>query len=356
MSLRPLTYRVRNLLGRGNGDLAAAADDIWTIAPEETREVHPVIILPGQADRITRAEFSTLPWLIKSLAGDPEEKVGPTLGYRLSDVDIVDGVLYSRGMTLHLRQRKRRLGVSRIDDLGSGVLYETWIGNRWFGNWLTDDCLTYRLAEALGTVMTTMPERGGHVPRYEELLAMKPQRITDAHLDEAILFDDHPNNSNRIARAQDMRRRLMGNPPMGGDDLVFLVRGRTGDQRIMENEMQIAEQLEKSHGFRVMSPEQHSVDELMSACGAARVVAGIEGSQLNHGVVAMPPGGTLLTIQPPDRATTAMKLLTDRWQQRFAMVVGYGTAESFMVEPQDVLRTFDKVMQLKKSDPYEQAG
>ena len=65
----------------------------------------------------------------------------------------------------------------------------------------------------------------------------------------------------------------------------------------------------------------------------------------------MPPGGTLLTLQPPDRATTAMKLLTDRWQQRFAMVVGRGQAESFRIDWGEVVATLELVQAENAANP-----
>lgn len=342
-SLRPLTYRAGLLLGLGSGEMAAAADEHWQIAPGENRAVPSVIILPGQAERITRTEFTTLPLLMKSLDGDPAEEIAPTTAYRLSDVDIVDGVIYSHGVSLHLHERRHRMTLGHLEALDSGALYETWVGNRWFGNWLLDDCLTYRLAADIGQPITTMPARGGHVPRYEELLSISHRRIVDAHFDELVLFDDHANNSDRIARAQDMRQRLTDTAEASDPQGVFLLRGSSGDQRLLLNEAEIAERLHAQHGFHVMFAEDHSVDELAVACRSANVVAGVEGSQLNHGIAAMPPGGTLLTLQPPDRATTAMKLLTDRWQQRFAMVVGQGDAHSFSVSWDEVERTLDLI-------------
>jgi hypothetical protein len=361
ISLRPLTYRLGPRLGFRPADLAGAAVDRWQIAPPEIRAVPPAIILPGQAERVTRTEFTTLPLLHRSLAGDPAEAIGPTTAWRLVDVDVVDGVLYSRGLSLHLRARRHRLSLGRLADLGRGALYETWVGNRWFGNWLLDDCLTYPLAEAAGTPVATTPAatakaapaatRGGHVPRYEALLGMAPRRFRDAHFDELILFDDHANNSNRLARAQAMRARLTAHVSPGPDRGIFLLRGRSGDARVLENETAIADRLAASHGFRVLFAEDHDVDTLMSACAGARIIAGVEGSQLNHGIAAMAPGGTLLTLQPPDRATTAMKLLTDRWQQRFAMVVGLGGAESFHVPWDDLARTLDLIARETVENP-----
>ena len=343
LSLRPITYRLLRTFGLNRDTLDEIAVERWEIAPAEVISVPPAIILPGQTERITRTEFASLDHVIRSLAGNPAERFGPTMAYRLRDVDVVDGALYSAGLSMYLRARKRHLPLpARPEHRVSGSLYETWNGNRWFGNWLLDDCLSYRLAEATGGPVTTMPCKG-HVPRYEKLLNMTPDRIGDAHFDELIVFADYANNSHRRARAQDMRHRLLQGLTPHPYPGVFLLRGRSGDLRVLENEQEIAERLAHERGFRVMFPEDHSVDELMDACGGARVIAGIEGSQLNHGIAVMPPGGTLFTIQPANRATTAMKLLSDRWQQRFAMVVGHGVAESFRVEWDDIARTLDRI-------------
>ncbi len=343
LSLRPITYRLLRTFGLNRHTLDEIAVERWEIAPAEVISVPPAIILPGQTERITRTEFASLDHFIRSLAGNPAERFGPTVAYRLRDVDLVDGVLYSAGLSMYLRARQRHLPLSaRPEHRASGSLYETWNGNRWFGNWLLDDCLSYRLAEATGGPVTTKPCKG-HVPRYETLLGMSPDRIGDAHFDELIVFADDANNSHRMARAQDMRRRLLQGRTPQTHPGVFLLRGRSGDLRALENEQEIAERLAHERGFRVMFPEDHSVDELMDACGGARVIAGIEGSQLTHGVAVMPPGGTILTIQPPDRATTVIKLLTDRCRQRFAMVVGHGGAESFRIEWDDIARTLDQI-------------
>ncbi|AGT11075.1 glycosyltransferase family 61 protein [Paracoccus aminophilus] len=342
-SWRPLSYRLGRLAGRGTRELAGLAVEREEIAPGEIRPVPPVIILPGQAERITRTEFAPRDMVLRSLAGDPAEQIAPTLAWHLRDVDLIDGVLYTNGLSLHLHRRTRLPRPARMEDAGSGALYETWVGNRWFGNWLLDDCLSYRLAEAAGQPVTTRSGSGGHVPRYETLLAMAPRRVGDVHFDELIVFDDHANNTNRLARAQDMRRRLIGAGHPTPSPGVFLLRGHSGDQRRLLNEDELAARMARDFGFSVVFPEDHSVDELIVLCGGAKVVMGVEGSQLNHGIAVMPEGGTLFTLQPADRATTAMKLLSDRWQQRFAMVIGQGEASGFTIKWSDIARTMELI-------------
>ncbi|MCF3975116.1 glycosyltransferase family 61 protein, partial [Paracoccus salsus] len=298
------------------------------------------IRLPDQAERIIRTEFAPLDAVLRSFRGNPAEQMPATTAYLLRDVDFVDGVLYAANAERHLRRREgSRLILNRPQRSVSGAMYETWVGNRWFGNWLLDDCLTYRLAEEAGQPVTSAVLRSGHVPRYAELLSMTPERIGDVHFEELILFDDQGSNSGRMARAQDMRNRLLKDRDLRPSPGVFLYRGRSGDARILENEDEIAGKLQDQYGFQVIFPEDASVDELLSACGAASVVAGVEGSQLCHAVAVMPPGATLLTLQPDNRVTSALKILTDRWRQRFGLVVGWGSEHGFRIAWDDVQRT-----------------
>lgn len=346
LTLRPLLNMLRRRLGGSIPDIAARAVERWEVSPASEVALPPVIALPGQIDRIKRTEFGSLHDVLASFGSKPHQLEGPTIAYRLRDVDFVDGVLSCRGSERHLRKRSRRtaLGHTRPGTHLTGTLYESWIGNRWFGNWLLNDCLTYRLAEAHGQPVTSAAAPGaGHVAQYTESLSMAPLRVEDVHFDELILFEDLQNNAGRLARAQDMRERLLSglNPkPSPG---VFLLRGKSGDARLMRNETEIADRLAAEYGFRVMYPFDHSVDDLAEACGGTCFIVGVEGSHLTHGVAAMPPGGTVLTLQPADRVTTSLKLLSDRWQQRYAMIISEGGAEDFEIDWKDVQRTLDLI-------------
>ncbi|SIQ49518.1 Protein of unknown function [Paracoccus thiocyanatus] len=351
-SLRPIHNRLRRLLGIGHADFLAGAVERWQICPPELAAIAPGIWLPDQVEHIARTEFGALPDILAQMRGNPAEPTPATMGYRFRDVDFVDGVLHARGADRHLRQRRHSgLTYSRPRESLSGALYESWIGNRWFGNWLLNDCLAYRLAEGAGAPVTSAPPRGGHVARYEELLGMAPRRIGDVHFDELVLFDDLHNNSHRRARAQENRARVLAGHDPSPRPGVFIFRGASGDARILENEAEIAERLEAEYGFSTLYIDRMDADELAQAAGATRLVVGVEGSQLAHGVIAMAPGGTVLTLQPADRVTTSLKLLTDCWRQNYAMVVGSGTARGYRVEWDQLRRTLDLIAAATARNP-----
>jgi hypothetical protein len=83
------------------------------------------------------------------------------------------------------------------------------------------------------------------------------------------------------------------------------------------------------------------VPELARELAGAGVVLGVEGSQLLHGVFAMADGGTIVTLQPPDRFITAIKVYCDALGLRYALVVGEGSTEGFHIDVDRVTRTVD---------------
>ena len=337
---RPVLNRMRRMAGTSQ-DFWSSANELWHPAEAETRSFPAAIFLPGQLERITGTVFGDAEHTRMAFLQDGPRSVGPTIAGMFRDVDLVDGVLYKGGAEFHLRVRKRKLPVApRPVRSISAALYDSWIGLRYFGNWLMDDTETYRLAESAGSPATLRGDRAGHRAAYEALLGIAPQRIDgDVHFDELILFDDLANNSGKLARAADRRARLAVGRDTSPTPGVFLLRGRTGDPRLLESEADLADSLYQRHGIVPLQAEDHSVDDLLNACAGARLLIGVEGSQLTHALTVMPPGGTMLALFPPDRVTAAMKLMTDRLDLSFAFVVGMGTVGGFRVDPDEVEAT-----------------
>lgn len=327
-------------------DIEAVACERWTIAPQTRRFVRPAKFLPHHLDRIKGAEFGSVAEVLKGFRGNYETTQEATLGYRLKNIDLIDGVLYGQRSSRSLRPRSRRLPVYVPPKQStSGALFESWVGNRWFGNWLSDDCLTYPLADEYETPVTTRPIKWGHEPQYAQKLGLKPIHISDIHFDEVILFRDKGQNDGKKKRADRAREKLLASvPPFPVHPGVFILRGNRGDSRLLSNETEIAEQFALKYGFRIIDPAASSVDEIIHACAGARIVAGVEGSHLVHGLTVMPPDSTLFVIQPADRVVSALKVITDRQGQGYAFVVGEGTCESFRVEWGDIDRTLEMVL------------
>ncbi|WP_157959576.1 glycosyltransferase 61 family protein [Devosia submarina] len=324
-------------------DFWSTAAETWALTPNEQRTFPPATFLPGQLDRIEETVFGDMEATFHALGTCTSHIVGSTIAARFRDVLLYDGVLYKGSAAFHLARRKRHFpALRRPPRISSAALYDSWIGLRYFGNWLMDDCETYRLAETIAPPVTIRLETSGHRKDYEDRLSIAPLRTQFAHFDELVLFQDLANNTGKIARAADRRKRLLaGMVAPEAHSGVFLMRGRTGDPRVLMNEERLAERLAARHGIRILHPEEHSVESLVSACAGARVLIGVEGSQLTHALTVMPPGGTMLALFPPDRVTAAMKLMTDRLGLNFALVIGKGTAGGFEIDPAEVESTLD---------------
>lgn len=332
-------HGVSRLIGARSKDVLTRAVERWEIAPTSLVRVRPAKVRPGHLERIRGTEFATLEDVLRDFRGGFDSQQEPTVGYRLKNVLLMDGVLHAGNTARHLRPGagRRPLGLAPRE-MRRAAMYESWVGNRWFGNWLSDDCLAYSLAASTGIPVATMDPQG-HQPAYERRLGITPVRTGAALFDELILFDDRSHNAHKRARAENMRRSLVAD--VAAHPGVFLLRGATGARRILRNERQVADHLAARHGFKVLDPSTATLDEIVAACGGAMVVAGVEGSHLVHGLVMMPARGRALVIQPPSRAVAALKLLTDRQEQDYSMVVGVGGDDVFYADIDEIDRTLD---------------
>jgi Capsular polysaccharide biosynthesis protein len=340
LSFRPGLNDFQRLIGRRPPDILTMAVDQWQIAPGNVMDVRPAKMLAGQMERIKATEFGSMAEVRRDFLGGYGAMQAPTMGYRLKHVQLIDGVLYAGTAVRHLKPRATRLPLRRLpQEAISAALYESWLGNRWFGNWLGDDCLSHGLAEAAGQPFTSNPLIG-HMADYERALGMRPWRASAARFEELLLFDDQPHNDHKRQRADRFRHKLAGER-VDRHPGIFLLRGTSGARRILRNEREIAERLAARRGFQILEPRQASLDEIIARCSGAQVVAGVEGSHLVHGLMLMPADARAFVIQPPDRAVSALKKLTDRQGQDYALLVGVGTHEAFSIDGDEVERTLD---------------
>jgi hypothetical protein len=340
ISFRPGIHALRKRLGAYQRDVTSQASDQWEIARSSRVEVRKAKFLPDQLDRIHGAEFGSVADVVRDFIGGFDSIQSATIAYRVQNVVLIDGVLYAGDAARHLTPRSSYLPARLAPrDTIRAAMYESWLGNRWFGNWLSDDCLTYRLAESAGLPFTSEPATG-HKCAYERRLDLRPTRMSSVRFEELVLFDDQSHNEHKRERANDLRRRLVGSEPRRHPG-VFILRGQTGERRMLRDERRIAEHLAARRGFQILDPSTANVDEIIRACGMAQVITGVEGSHLVHGLMVMPPEARALVVQPPARAVSALKLITDRQGQDYSFVVGVGSNEAFSVDVEEIERTLD---------------
>jgi Glycosyltransferase 61 len=342
-SALPVVERLRSLARRPACSLQEVASESWEIAPAHARVAPPALYLPDQWERITGfSKFDSREDDLRKLRGGETGVHGPSRAFRLRDAILIDGVLYKDGACVHLHPRTGRIPRLRIEEeIDRGALYCTSGGNEFFGQWLMDDCVTYPLAIAEGVPVTTAQPVNSHTPGYEAWLEMRPTRVASAFFRELIVFDDVGQNQSKRARfrslGEKLRRRVEPRPHAG----VFIVRGATGSRRVLRNESEIAARLRDRRGFTIVDPIKQDVPSIVQACAGARVVVGVEGSGLVHGILGLETGGGVMVLQPPNRFSAIFKDLTDRDQQQFGFVVGLTRGDDFWIDPDEVERTLD---------------
>lgn len=319
--------------------LKSAAIKTWEIAPSETSVSPPAFFLSDQLERVTGWAFTSEH---PRRAMDGGRIVhNATRGFLLKDVWLIDGALYKDDAHSWLAPRASRWPRLRVEtEIDRGAVYCTYGGNKYFGSWLIDDCLTYPLACAEGIPVTTAQAVGLHTLGYEDWLDMKPTRLHNAFFRELVIFEDLGQNRHRHLRFRAMSDRLLSHVKAATHPGVFILRGGMRE-RLLQNEIELAEHLCNRRGFRILDPMKADVPAIVAACAGARTVVGVEGSQLCHGIAVLQPGGSVLALQPPNRFVSALKPLMDRDQQHFGFVVGHAEDKGFRIDPIEVERTLD---------------
>lgn len=342
-SALPVVHRLRRLARRPARALEELAEQSWEIAPAHVAPVPPALSLPDQWERVIAfSEYSSREGDLRKLRGGFDGRHSATRAFRLREVFLMDGILYKDGASQYLHPRSRWLPPLRVEEeIDRGALYCTIGGNRYFGQWLMDDCPTYPLAAAEGVPVTTAQPVNAHTPGYEAWLGMKPVRAATARFRELVIFDDVGQNPDKHGRFRALGEKLRGQVAPKPHPGVFVIRGTTGARRVLRNEMELAERLRDRRGFTIVDPSKQDVPTIVQACAGARLTVGVEGSGLIHGILMLEAGGGLLVLQPPTRFSAIYKDLTDRDRQQFGFVVGHRREDDFWIDPEEVERTLD---------------
>jgi hypothetical protein len=344
LTFRALFHRARQVTNLPLRPIESVAARVWQIAPPEESQRVKAFFLPGQFERIIRfSQFSGTPAEERgSVEGTARVVHAATRGFLLRDAMVSHGTVYCGGAAEFLAEHQRRFPVSRVEtEQAQGAIYSTFGGNKYFGQWLIDDLVTYHLAREAGTPVRTQRALSPHARAYEEHLGIDALPISVARFKELVMFVDVGQNRNKAARFDRNRQRLLGRYPTPSHPGVFLVRGGSGERRILGEEMAIAEHLQRTRGFRIVDVMGSDLPTLLQASAGADVVAGIEGSHLVHAVLVMGAGKSLFVMQPPNRYCSLLKDLTDRDGQHYGFVVGKLKGDAFHVEIDEVERTLD---------------
>jgi hypothetical protein len=338
----PVLHMLRSRIARTPvRALESVAARTWDVAPGDVQVTTRAFFLPDQLERVTGWVFAD-EHPGREMHGGLRVEHAPTTAALLERAWLIDGVLYKGEACSHLHPRAHRWPRLRADrEIARAAMVCTAPGNRYFGMWLMDDCPRYALATAQGEPLTTDQPVSAHVRQYEDGLGMQPTRVGAAFLREVVIFTDIGQNRDKHGRCQAMAEKLRSHVEAKPHPGVFIVRGALGERRVLRNEMELAERMRDRYGLRILDPMKSDVPTIVAACAGARLVVGVEGSALIHGVQVLQRGAGLLVLQPPNRFCSLFKHLTDRDDQHFGFVVGRMEGEDFRVDGDELERTLD---------------
>jgi len=345
-------YAVRSFGGLRSRHWRQIAIDSWELAPAETRENLAPLCIAGQLDKARSMDHE---WRINNLPDlfSPTRTHKATTAHLLKDVDLVGPSLFTGRMHHRLSDhRPAILDREPIERIVSGVLATAHSGNKWFGHFIGDTCpmclmasdvAAARQAEVVSAPLIT--DTLGQRKRYLELQEINLRIVSRAHFEEIVIIDPLGVNGYHRAKMEEMRRRIRKNvSPLLRNHNVYLRRGTHGDNRNPTNEAEI-ESVLSDYGFHFVEPERMTLDAFVASMLDAKLVVGIEGSQLAHTLPTASDGAIILTLQPPDRFATPLKPWAESIGMRWGFLIGHPSANSYRIDQDELRRTLDLVVE-----------
>lgn len=264
---------------------------------------------------------------------------------RVRQARIVGPFLYKGDLRQHVGFGREPAWISEPRETidGEATLVTSFSGSRWFGCLLLDD-LTFEVIPGVAEPLlrmqsSTYPQESG----YRELLSLEESRlVTNALVEDLSVVSEPALNPSRSDRYRQLRERLRQSvaarrPPRG----VYLRRSGPGEARVLLNEPKVEEAL-SSRDFDIIDPVESTPLEIAERTLEASIVAGVEGSQLSHGIFSMADDAAFMVIQPPHRFALPYKDFADCLGMEFAFLVADPhPSGGFEVDIDDLHRTLD---------------
>lgn len=348
-NLPMIARRARRLLVRDVPTLTSLAAESWTLCAAETRDAAPAVHLEGALDHVTGLS----PWrsweVERSIIDGRAGSHAASTAHLIENVDLVGAFLYkgaAKAQPGYGTESWTLPAGDAVEHIEEACLVTSTEGSHFFGPLLQSDFPLELIAPNDARNFTVVTKPFEHAAAYRRLFELpQERRLTRARLRRLIVYTDFAQNSFKIARYVELRRRLRTQVVPAGRARqrgVYLSRGRTGELRILSNEQAIIQFLD-SQGFEILEPGCLHADEIAARTLEAPLVISVEGSHLSHAIFSMKDRGTMLVLQPPDRFAMPYKEFTDSLEMRFAFLVGSKTADGFEVPIDDLRRMLDRL-------------
>lgn len=368
--LKPFLFSVNKRLRGPQGPVSREV-----LQPEEVEAVTPPAMIPGSIDGIVSADArSTLAEQLERITTTKMRHAPLVREVFENAVAAPDGFATWRDGVRFNEAFLADALWARMSHVSSLRFPNTGVNRYYFGHWLMDGLSTSLIdTEDDGALMLPDPGSGvvaasrsrrwwnvvtgractgtgrtgglTHADHYRRMLDLDPVPETLVRADRLITYRDWGQGSHKRARYQRMRQRIRdhftASTPSTG---VYIRRGTTGLVRMIENEDAICETL-AARGWTILDIAEVSVEDLFYHIHGTRIVAGIDGSHLNHAILMLPDDGGLMVLAPPDRFTSTHMDHSRGAGLGSGYVVLEGLGGSYRTSAEAILKTADMMLE-----------
>jgi hypothetical protein len=340
----PYLSRVKRLYF-GSGCLKSIAHRNDILYPKVTETIRPAVFLAGQIERIT----GTLPYfnlerVIKD-ATTPTVTHGPTVAFYVKNAVLLDGAVYAGHYKHTIADKSLFDTVAReACHLQIAALASSYMGTKYFGHWLRDDCVQYELAQSMAPVLCVRRPAFNHQQAYQSYFNQNWTPTDRALIDELIIFQDFAQNRLKRSRYKALRDRIRTQFHSNNErQYIYLRRGHTGSPRTVENENEILEAL-VAQDFAVVDVETDELSHIINTLLNAKLVISVEGSHIAHCAFTCPDDCGFLVLQPPDRFSMTHRNWAGPLGMPFGFVVGTLGDRGYRFCPKEIVHTVDMML------------
>lgn len=344
--------RVWGLLAKTIGnpiDFEKLKPEAIVLCKAENQDVSPAIFINHHLSRITGApKFVSLESEL-NLLHTPKVFHEPTVLYRLDNVRIYGGGLWTKSRNYWSRKIYKNKNLSPVE-LGAATLVDNDLTSIFFGHWLHD----FVPASLIGT--TSRPSLAlnrpnyTHAKDYECLFELDVIYANSGVVRELYFLHDVAQNSYKLRRYSQLRNQLADKlrPEDSKYTGVYIARGNSGLKRMLTNEQDLIDHLAKK-GFDILYPEKMTPEMIVRRLWNASLVIAVEGSSIAHAIYTAAHCAGYLILMPPNRLSMIFKGILDALNNPFGLYICQPSQESdsFYI---DSMSDIDKLIDLLREE------
>lgn len=320
----------------------------WNYRPigaSVTMECRRAIFVPEQLDRVIACEWGrSLESEVDKLLATKCESSSLSV-CELRDVWVLGGHIFHRDGRNLLRDAGLVDALSRtLESFDAVAIPNTYLGLRYFGHWLRDDCSGFECASDFGTMISVPLPDYRDAAGYSGMFGQVWQERKGFFAKRATFIADIGFSPEKAERLRVLRTRLRQKcKSQETPSLVFIRRGGTDPRRDPLNEIALIEQMSRV-GVQVVDGDR-PIAETIAAILDAEIIIGVEGSQLAHAVHLLRQNGGLVVLQSPYRFYNPHHEWCRMLGMSYGTVVGRAVDGGFEIDLCDVMQMVECVLE-----------